>query len=363
MAHCWQIRQRRFIAKEPFVPPNTSIFLLGLAVGTGLLVLGLLLGYWFGRKATPADVVDRHQFLAFLRNLSNWTSEFSGDVSKYQSQLNSLNDRAQSGSPARREEVAALLADIMRANRQLQERLDSAEEKLESQTDQISNYLAEARTDGLTGLFNRRAFDKATDELFADWLKKDQAFSVGLIDIDHFKQINDTYGHPAGDAVLRHIAGTLQTELNEALCVARYGGEEFAMLTLASAEDAAAALDHLRGSVSRVEVKYDDKVISVTLSAGVSRIAADDKIGTLVRRADEALYAAKLGGRNCVYMHDGTICRSMTKQAVAAVKPHAPIEIDNLSPAEAQREFDKLTRMQERLKRIVEDETQRMVER
>lgn len=345
------------------MPPNTPIFLLGLAVGTGLLVLGLILGYWFGRKAAPADVVDRHQFLAFLRNLSNWTSEFSGDVSKYQIQLNHLNDRARSGKPANQEEVTALLGDIMRANRQLQQRLDSAEQKLESQTDQISNYLAEARTDGLTGLFNRRAFEKATDELFADWQKKDQNFSLGLIDIDHFKQINDTYGHPAGDAVLRHIAGTMQTELNEAVCVARYGGEEFAVLTLASAEDAAAALDHLRGTVSRIEVKHEEHVISLTLSAGVSRIEGDDKIGSLVRRADEALYAAKLGGRNCVYLHDGAICRMITKMASPPETAAGKVQAPELTPAEAVQEFEKLSKMQERLKRIVEDETRRMVER
>lgn len=360
---CWLTQLLLSIARDLLVPPNTPIFLLGLAVGTGLLVLGLMLGYWFGRKAAPADVVDRHQFLAFLRNLSNWTSEFSGDVTKYQTQLNYLNDRAQNGKPANQEEVSALLADIMRANRQLQERLDSAEQKLESQTDQISNYLTEARTDGLTGLFNRRAFDKATDELFADWQKKNQVFSLGLIDIDHFKQINDTYGHPAGDAVLRHIAGTLQTELNEAVCVARYGGEEFAVLTLATVDDAAAALDRMRGNVSRVEVQHEEHVISVTLSAGVSRIDADDKIGNLVRRADEALYAAKLGGRNCVYLHDGAICRLITKATNAPASTAAAATAPTPTLAETQEEFEKMSKMQERLKRIVEDESQRMVER
>ncbi len=78
---------------------------------------------------------------------------------------------------------------------------DDTEKRLETQTIQISSYLTEARTDGLTGLLNRRAFDKATDELFAAWSAKKQRFSLGLIDIDHFKQINDTHGHPAGDTV------------------------------------------------------------------------------------------------------------------------------------------------------------------
>lgn len=348
------------------MPPNTPIFLLGLAVGTGLLLLGLLLGYWFGRRGSSnAATVDKQQFLSFLRNLSHWTSEFSGDVSRYQMQLTSLNDRANSSNPPLREEVVDLLHQIMQANRELQQRLDSAEEKLETQTDQISNYLTEARTDGLTGLFNRRAFDRATDELFNDWQRKSQAFSLGLIDIDHFKHINDTYGHPAGDAVLRQIAGTLQTELREAVCVARYGGEEFALLTLASMEDAAAALDHLRNAVSKVEVQHEEHTISVTLSAGVSTIGPEDKIGTLVRRADEALYAAKLGGRNRVYLHDGQLCRLVTKLVPPQTVPasQGTTEPEAASPHETEEALRKQAKIEERLRRIVEDETHRMIER
>ncbi|MEZ6137618.1 MAG: GGDEF domain-containing protein [Pirellulaceae bacterium] len=348
------------------MPPNAPIFLLGLVVGTVLLAIGLLLGFWFGRKSgATGDVVDRQQFLTFLRNLSNWTNEFSGDVTRYQSQLSNINERAIGSKAAGSQEVVDLLAQIMTANRQLQERLESAEQRLESQTDQISNYLTEARTDGLTGLFNRRAFDKATDELFADWQKKEQAFSLGLIDIDHFKQINDTYGHPAGDAVLKHISNTLQTELHQSVCVARYGGEEFAMLTLASAEDAAAALDQLRSAVCKLEIKHDDQLIAVTLSAGVSRIEPDDKIGKLVRRADEALYAAKLGGRNRVYLHDGAICRLITQILPEALVPQTQSS-EPLTRAQAQAADETLarqTRVQERLKRIVEEESQRIAER
>ncbi len=346
------------------MPPNTPIFLLGLAVGTGLLVVGLLLGYWFGRKSSSGtDVVDRQQFLSFLRNLSHWTSEFSGDVTRYQSQLTSLNDRAKSNDPPQREEVVELLRQIMQANQQLQQRLDSAEERLESQTDQISNYLTEARTDGLTGLFNRRAFDKAIDELFADWQKKDQVFSLALIDIDHFKHINDTYGHPAGDAVLKHIAATLQMELNEAVCVARYGGEEFAILTVANVEEAAVALDHLRNAVSKIEVTHEEHRISVTLSGGISKIELDDKIGKLVRRADEALYAAKLGGRNRVYLHDGQLCRLVTKIVAPSSPPADQASEMPATNRETQELIAKQSKIEERLKRIVEDETHRMIER
>jgi diguanylate cyclase len=352
------------------VPPNTTIFLLGLAVGTSLLILGLLLGYWLGRKSSPVgDVVDRQQFLTFLQNLSNWTSEFSGDVTKYQTQLTTLNDRMRreqglASQDESRQEILGLLSQIMQANQQLQSRLDSAEQKLESQTDQISNYLTEARTDGLTGLFNRRAFDKAMDQLYIDWQNKGQSYSLGLIDIDHFKHINDTYGHPAGDAVLQSVAKLLQTELPDVVCVARYGGEEFAMLTKADASSAAQDLDRLRDKISRLEVRHDDRPISVTLSAGAAQIERDDKIGKLVRRADEALYAAKLGGRNRVYLHDGTICHLITNvpsDSMGNTSNHAADGVSEESQAAKQASLAKHARIQERLQRIVEQESRRVL--
>lgn len=341
------------------MPPNTPIFLLGLAVGTGLLAFGVVLGYWLSRRATQPEVVDRQQFLSFLQNLSSWTSEFSGDVDNYQARLSNLNDKVLNNAVQPREEMLALLSEIMQANQQLQERLDNAEQKLNVQTDQISSYLTEARTDGLTGLFNRRAFDKTMDELFSDWNTKGQAFSLGLIDIDHFKQINDTYGHPAGDAVLKQISNTLQMELGGSICVARYGGEEFAVLSTETLDDLSATLDRLRASVSGIEVTHEERVISVSLSGGVATVEADDKIGKLVRRADEALYAAKLGGRNRIYKHDGTICHLVTK--VPSDSPAKPPQSPNSESGAAEKRVasEHSARIHERLQRILEEESRR----
>ncbi len=331
------------------MPPNTTVFLLGLAVGTGLLVFGMVLGFWFGKKAAPPPV-DHSQFLSFIRNLSLWTSEFAGDVTKYQNQLDSISKTARSKGEAPREEVLSMLSKIMSANQELQQRLDDTEKRLESQTVQISSYLTEARTDGLTGLLNRRAFDKSTDDLFATWTGKKQPFSLGLIDIDHFKLINDTHGHPAGDAVLKQVAQLIQTEFRDSACVARYGGEEFGVLMLASVESTALALDRLREKMSRMEVVHEGKRISVTLSAGAAQILPDEKIGKLVRRADEALYAAKLGGRNRVYLHDGVTCVLVTHGESVQVLSHA----NGMNPKKSS-ELE--ARVQNRLQRIVEEES------
>lgn len=332
------------------MPPNTTIFLLGLVVGTGLLVFGMLLGYWFGKKAAPPPI-DHSQFLSFVRNLSMWTSEFAGDVSKYQTQLDSIHKQARGKAEVPREEVLSMLSQIMHANQELQQRLDDTEKRLESQTVQISSYLTEARTDGLTGLLNRRAFDKSTDELFAAWAAKKQRFSFGLIDIDHFKQINDTHGHPAGDAVLKQVAQLIQSELRDsAVCVARYGGEEFGVLMLATVEATSLALDRLREKMAKLEIVHEGKRIPVTLSAGASQILPEERIGKMVRRADEALYAAKLGGRNRVYLHDGAHCVLVTKS-----EP----QISVVSGVDAKRTNELEKRVQNRLQRIVEEESRR----
>lgn len=343
------------------MPANATIFLLGLTVGSILLILGIILGYWFGRKAGTASIpIQGQQFLAFLRTMSQWTSEFSGDVIKYQDQLTSINQRVQAGNTPR-EELLGMVTQMMDTNRHLQSRLENTEKKLDDQTEQLASYLKEARTDGLTGLLNRRAFDKLTDERFSQWQKHQKPFCIGLIDIDHFKKINDTHGHPAGDAVLKQVAKFIQSEMPNALCVARFGGEEFSVLALPPIEEVAQSLDKLRNSISKTPIEFDGKAIKVTLSCGISQVSNNERIGTMVRRADEALYASKTGGRNRVHLHDGQACRLVTSVG------NSPVPIRPLAPvvsADMQQQADMMTaKIQQRLRRIVEEESQRVAER
>jgi diguanylate cyclase len=345
------------------VTGNTSVFLLGLAAGAALLVMGLVLGYWFGRKTGEANLpIQGQQFLAFLRTMSQWTSEFSGDVIKYQNQLSSINQRVQQGS-APREELVSMVSEMMETNRKLQLRLDQTEQKLESQTGQLASYLKEARTDGLTGLMNRRAFDKSMDDLFTQWQKQNRTFCVGLIDIDHFKHINDTYGHPAGDAVLKQVAQTLQSELKDGVCVARFGGEEFSFLTLSPLDQAAKQLDDLRGLISKIQVEHEGKCIDLTLSAGVSQVTRGERIGPLVRRADEALYASKMAGRNRVHLHDGSNCQLVTKVAATPSRSSSTRPEEAASVQQREQIESSISIIQERLQRIVQEESQRLAGR
>lgn len=341
------------------MPDNMTIFVGGVAIGCFLLIIGGLIGYWIGQRTRSADLVDKRQFLDFLRDLSKWTAELSGDVSKYQTQLSDLSQQADGGQPVPNDALQTLLSQIMDVNDQLQSRLDSAEHRLEKQTDQISSYLTEARTDGLTGLMNRRAFDKATDELFGHWQDRSETFSLGLIDIDFFKKINDNYGHPAGDEILKRLSRLMQTELTGEFCLARYGGEEFALLSKHNSDVTADSLERLREQVDKLDIVVEGKTIPLTISCGVSGIAPSDRVGNLVTRSDEALYASKLGGRNRVTLHDGTICKLITN---VAAEPQ-PISSNHQSAADKRDTAQNETKVQERLRRIVEEESRRILDR
>jgi diguanylate cyclase len=252
---------------------------------------------------------DRQAMLALLQQLASWTTEYSGNVSNYQNRLGSLSREfqrdasgAKGGSTTR---VLGLLGEIMQSNANLQRRLESAENQLDYQTRQIESYLTEARTDGLTRLANRRAFDAKIDELFSAYRKGGKSFVLAIIDIDHFKKINDSYGHQAGDDVLRFVASAFRQAFEKAYLIARYGGEEFAVILPSPLRLAADRVDALRKKISREQIETSGTVLRITFSAGLSEPRQELVSAHLIRRADEALYSAKNMGRNRVYYHDG----------------------------------------------------------
>ncbi len=157
-----------------------------------------------------------------------------------------------------------------------------------------------ATTDGLTGLTNHRTFQARLDEHLAFAQRYGKKLSLILCDVDHFKSVNDTYGHPAGDVVLRGIAKTLLAEARATDVVARYGGEEFAVVMPET--DSAGALviaERIRERVRRLSFDAGQGKLSVTLSLGVAAFPGDAaKKGDLVERADACLYHAKRHGRD-----------------------------------------------------------------
>jgi two-component system cell cycle response regulator len=159
-----------------------------------------------------------------------------------------------------------------------------------------------SRTDALTGVANRRSFDQALTQEMARARRYGSALGVVVLDIDHFKKVNDTHGHQGGDEVLRSFAKTVAGALREGDVLFRYGGEEFvALLPYADQAGAMKAAERLVKAVAAAPIRVGSTTINVTTSAGVAALASSDADGlSLVARADGALYEAKRNGRNRV---------------------------------------------------------------
>lgn len=162
----------------------------------------------------------------------------------------------------------------------------------------------EVLTDPLTGLYNRRGLDLAYGNLQGATQPRPDQCSVIMIDIDHFKTVNDTYGHLFGDQVLRGIAGALRSQARKQDLVARFGGEEFVLILPAVPVDAAqASAEQVREVIARSAIRRKgarDIAMSVTISAGVTGFVSGDTLDSMLARADTALYMAKNSGRNRV---------------------------------------------------------------
>ncbi len=160
----------------------------------------------------------------------------------------------------------------------------------------VEELVDEARMDNLTGLLNRRGFAERAGAELARSSREESWLGVASFDLDHFKQINDHYGHEVGDRVLARVARLVEAEMRESDVLARMGGEEFvALLPGDRAAEAAAVAERVRG---RLEALDDPLVPRITISAGVVSALAPADLDALLRDADRALYEAKASGRN-----------------------------------------------------------------
>jgi two-component system, cell cycle response regulator len=200
--------------------------------------------------------------------------------------------------------VAARASEKIRlteSNRELVESLRRKAEELEHANSMLREL---AERDGLTGLHNHRYFREALDRELARSARHRRLFSLVMIDIDHFKRFNDTYGHLAGDEALKHLAGILQNLCRSSSVVARYGGEEFVMIVPENdSEGARVFADRVRDTVELTPFRNSGEALSLplTISLGISTFPEDGiDARTLIQRADKALYYAKADGRNTV---------------------------------------------------------------
>ena len=175
--------------------------------------------------------------------------------------------------------------------------------------DTLSQLRLLAQRDELTGLHNRREFQRILEEEWDRSVRFKRPFTLVMVDIDHFKKINDTHGHQVGDEVLRHVASLLAGQVRNVDRVARYGGEEFAVMMIETdRKSAIEGMQRLGLLLAEMPcVTTNNLTIAVTLSAGVATsLEGASGASDLVAAADKALYAAKAGGRNRIVAADGT---------------------------------------------------------
>jgi len=205
-------------------------------------------------------------------------------------------------------------------------RVKAAHSELRTRNQQLETMLhsveALAITDSLTGLFNRRRFSDVLKREFAVTRRYRNTLSCLLVDIDHFKHINDRFGHDAGDQVLKEVARRIVGSLREVDLAARYGGEEFAvLLPHTSKKDARIVADRLLNNMRKQQFTFGNELVRITASIGCAgnTDVASGQAEDLVKAADLALYEAKNGGRNTVVLY-----RSPADEAVAATSLPPP---------------------------------------
>jgi len=328
-----------------------TLLTLDLLFAGVALVIGFALGAWIYGTATddPARKArSKRRDIAFRRSaerammasqrIQDLAKNMVCDVDAHAVKVEEFNNElhAIAGEKPSEESVAAFatIDRMITANNELKQRLAQAEHQIAAQAADLRSYATEARTDSLTNLSNRRAFDDEIQRRFAEWQRCRTPCALMILDIDHFKRFNDSHGHPAGDEVLREIGNVLVTTARQMDLPCRYGGEEFAVILPATEiQEARIAAERLRKAVESTIVTFDGQSFCVTASIGVASLAeGDDSPVRLVRRADEALYKSKEAGRNCGHWHDGIQCLPVVRVLPTKRPPtNAPMTIDGVA--------------------------------
>jgi diguanylate cyclase len=193
---------------------------------------------------------------------------------------------------------------VQARNKRLEDQLKSSSREVADLRQHLEDTRREAITDSLTGLFNRKHFDVSLRDAAGQCMEKAMQLSVLMVDIDHFKQFNDMYGHQIGDHVLRLVAANMKSNLKGKDVAARYGGEEFAAILPDTDLPGAEAIgEQLRNAVATrklVRKNSGESLGKVTMSVGIAAYRPGEPLDELVERADQALYMAKRTGRNRV---------------------------------------------------------------
>ncbi len=237
-----------------------------------------------------------------VKNAMHSAKSYSGKLVEANESLSDEIDRE-----ALKQLTSQLLDETKRMqanNRILEERLEASKSDIAALQRDLDAVRRESQLDPLTKIYNRKFFDRSLEKAIDDARDSGRPLSLFLLDIDHFKRFNDTFGHQTGDQVLRLVALTLKSMIKGLDIASRYGGEEFAaILPNTPLEGAGALAEMVRKAIQSKELlrrSTNEKLGRVTASVGIAELRADDVATSLIERADRCLYAAKRNGRNQV---------------------------------------------------------------
>jgi len=242
-----------------------------------------------------------------INNIQGNFEQSDGKLSNYVTSLHDFVGILNSSAPpdqmkAEVEKVIQYTRTTELSQREFENQLTHMAEEVEVLRKELAQSKQESLKDSLTGIFNRRAFDNALEQIIQTNHETSSSFCLLMADIDHFKKVNDTYGHLVGDKVIRFVASTLKHCTKENDLPARYGGEEFALiLPETNLADAAIIAENIRKKISSGKLKntQNGKTYGkVTISIGIAQFQKNDLSELLIERADKALYQAKENGRN-----------------------------------------------------------------
>lgn len=279
------------------------------------LSAGILIGWWL-RAAERGELRDPNlhpeinaESERVMSRLRNLLSRITRQVGEHQDRVTEIHDELTAGDRDDHDLVVHVVSELIDTNERMKKQLAQARDRLTQQQKQLETHAVAAFTDALTGLANRRAFDDALNQCCDSYLNEGQPATVMLLDVDHFKKFNDTHGHHAGDEVLRSVANILSDHVPSSHLVARHGGEEFAVLFRnKTCVEIRAVAETVRSAIERACVSYEGLQLKVTVSIGLADWSDRETGYDLVQRSDEALYASKSAGRNCIHYHDGFQC-------------------------------------------------------
>jgi diguanylate cyclase len=280
----------------------------------GSVCIGILVGYAMSRsrghlqESALLAQREREATLKTLVELLKDVEHVSGEVETHNSEIRqTAQDVGNLAVDGDLKIVKQALLDhliaVLSSNKRLQNVLLCARYRMEDQAQEIDHARREARSDPLTAVANRKAFEEKLHVMLTAWHRHRQPFVLLMLDMDHLKRINDSHGHQAGDLALQKLGGWLKQWLGEGGFVARYGGDEFAVLLpgidLAAGVDIAEKLC-VQTAHSASGITFRGELVSLSLSIGATSCGEADTATSIIARADESLYRAKRRGRNQV---------------------------------------------------------------